>query len=554
MSESESARTIRELNEELERWKIEAEEHRQERERWRRESEEHRQERASVEVWQKQISNLERDLEVALFSLQSAEAKVIETKGDQEAVSIKFSEYEKTIETMKADLEDQKSTQEKAQEETTISHGIKVEGLEARNKELEKRLEQAQHEIDQLELQVVPAELQDIHQALFTANQNLEETKRKNEKLTADLAEANANVTRAQEDSSELLSKVSQLQDTIATHIRDNNTLKESLKEHGKCQENAEITAQHQQVLAQERDQKLRLEQALQEHQFQLHQVQQQVQLQQTQLLQQQTEIVNLRATVEVEQKQAALLQQKLQEEQRFNSLQFSRRVSGDGDMSGSFLMIDTVNTGGVSPGLVPMNMNSPESTMSAMSAMNTMASGAPLSRGTPAFSPSAHAALPPLNPSVKTQGLHNIRTFDGLSMTPMQTSPSQAVAAGSGSAGLPPTGVPSGGTTSESEPKPRMIHHGSSGSISGISTSSRLSIHGDSMPSPAATNQSVEELTAQLQGLLKEKEKLQADLSKIPISGGGPMARRKAEILEEQMDENERAISKVRYSIRLRS
>ncbi|KAI8362176.1 hypothetical protein B0O80DRAFT_94673 [Mortierella sp. GBAus27b] len=275
MSESESARTIRELNEELERWKIEAEEHRQERERWRRESEEHRQERASVEVWQKQISNLERDLEVALFSLQSAEAKVIETKGDQEAVSIKFSEYEKTIETMKADLEDQKSTQEKAQEETTISHGIKVEGLEARNKELEKRLEQAQHEIDQLELQVVPAELQDIHQALFTANQNLEETKRKNEKLTADLAEANANVTRAQEDSSELLSKVSQLQDTIATHIRDNNTLKESLKEHGKCQENveaislqhtkdleslqAEITAQHQQVLAQERDQKLRL-------------------------------------------------------------------------------------------------------------------------------------------------------------------------------------------------------------------------------------------------------------------------------------------------------
>jgi hypothetical protein len=31
-------------------------------------------------------------------------------------------------------------------------------------------------------------------------------------------------------------------------------------------------------------------------------------------------------------------------------------------------------------------------------------------------------------------------------------------------------------------------------------------------------------------------------------------MARRKAEILEEQMDENERAISKVRYSIRLRS
>lgn len=82
--------------------------------------------------------------------------------------------------------------------------------------DLEKRLEQAQNEIDQLELQVVPAELQDIHQALFTATQNLEETKRSNEKLSADLAESNANVTRVQEDSSQLLIKISQLQDTIA--------------------------------------------------------------------------------------------------------------------------------------------------------------------------------------------------------------------------------------------------------------------------------------------------------------------------------------------------
>jgi hypothetical protein len=63
-----------------------------------------------------------------------------------------------------------------------------------------------------------------------------------------------------------------------------------------------------------------------------------------------------------------------------------------------------------------------------------------------------------------------------------------------------------------------------------------------------------VDELTAQLHGLMKEKERLQADLSKIPISGGGPMMRRKAEMLEEQMDETERMMSKIRYSIRMRS
>jgi chromosome segregation ATPase len=82
--------------------------------------------------------------------------------------------------------------------------------------ELEKRLEQAQHEIDELELQVVPAELRDIHQALFSANQDLEEKKRANEKLNTELEEANTNVVRAQEDSSQLLIKISQLQDTIA--------------------------------------------------------------------------------------------------------------------------------------------------------------------------------------------------------------------------------------------------------------------------------------------------------------------------------------------------
>lgn len=134
---------IRELNEELERWKIEAEEHRKE--------------RVAVEVWRKQISNLERDLEVALDSLQSAEAKVIEsrreqetarikfseyektiedlqTKAEQEETNIKFSENEKTIESLKADFEALKSTKDKELEEATISHDLKLEGLESRNK------------------------------------------------------------------------------------------------------------------------------------------------------------------------------------------------------------------------------------------------------------------------------------------------------------------------------------------------------------------------------------------------------------------------------------
>lgn len=146
--------------------------------------------------------------------------------------------------------------------------------------------------------------------------------------------------------------------------------------------------------------------------------------------------------------------------------------------------------------------------------------------------------------------------------------------------------------TAQEIEVKPRMIHRGSSGSIPGVLSSSvgssgysnhhnsmggkRLSMHGDmfgSFTGPAsgsgsgvgtgsgtgtggAASQSatIEDLTVQLQGLMKEKERLQADLSKIPISGGGPMTRRKAEMLEEQMDETERAMSKIRYSIRMRS
>ena len=141
--ELESSRMIRELNEELERWKIEAEEHRKE--------------RVAAEVWRKQISNLERDLEVALDTLLSAVARVIESrleqetarikfseyekaiedlqfKAEQEATNIKFSENEKMIESLKADFEALKSTKDKELEEATISHNLKLEGIESRNK------------------------------------------------------------------------------------------------------------------------------------------------------------------------------------------------------------------------------------------------------------------------------------------------------------------------------------------------------------------------------------------------------------------------------------
>lgn len=75
---------------------------------------------------------------------------------------------------------------------------------------------QAQQEIEQLELQVVPADLQDVHQALFSATQDLEEANRLKDKLKIELAEEKAKVTREQEDSGQLLVKLSQLQDTIA--------------------------------------------------------------------------------------------------------------------------------------------------------------------------------------------------------------------------------------------------------------------------------------------------------------------------------------------------
>ncbi|KAG0367015.1 hypothetical protein BGZ54_004553 [Gamsiella multidivaricata] len=565
----ESSSTIRELTEELEHWKAEAQGYRQE--------------RVAVETWRKQVSDLERDLETALDSLQSAEARVIETTAVQAATGSKLTAYEKIVEDLKTNLANARTANEKALEETAASQKRELAEMETRNKELEMKLTQAQQEVDQLELQVVPAELQDVHQALFSATQELDEAKRHIEKLGAELCEEKVKVAREQEDSGQLLGKISQLQDTIANHLRDNNALKDAVKEHESCQENAEIASQqhkqevgdlkneilsHQQSLTQEKEQRARLEQALQEQQYQLHQLQQQVQMQQTQLLQQQTEIVNLRASLEVEQRQAVLFQQRLQEEQRLNNPHFGRRVSMDGELNGSFLMIENSNSAGPNTGI--MNMGAADGTMGSMGASTApmmMHGGLPSSQ---TLSTSGSNVMSPMNPTMMPSGLQNIRNFDGASPS-ILTNNQLNMSATQAAAALPPTAGPLSTSTGgmvvsaaltgimDTEPRPTMNHRGSAGSISGIlSTGSpnnnRSSIHGDPLPSSAGATQSVEELTAQLQSLLKEKERLQADLSKIPISGGGPMTRRKAEMLEEQMDETERAISKIRYNIRMRS
>jgi hypothetical protein len=67
-----------------------------------------------------------------------------------------------------------------------------------------------------LELQTAPTEVLDIQQSLFSATQDLEESKFLIEKLKADLAEEKSKIAREQEDSGQLLVKISQLQVTIA--------------------------------------------------------------------------------------------------------------------------------------------------------------------------------------------------------------------------------------------------------------------------------------------------------------------------------------------------
>lgn len=65
-------------------------------------------------------------------------------------------------------------------------------------------------------MQTVPAELQDVHQAHFQATQELEQVKSENQKLIKELSEEKSKVTQEQEESGNLLVKLSQLQEIIA--------------------------------------------------------------------------------------------------------------------------------------------------------------------------------------------------------------------------------------------------------------------------------------------------------------------------------------------------
>ncbi|KAF8943576.1 hypothetical protein BGZ47_005291 [Haplosporangium gracile] len=570
---NDSGRAAKEMEEELERWKIEVRELRQE--------------RVATDGWRKQISDLERDLETALDSLQSAEAKVIELRSEQQSTAAamkdhedaqeKLAAYELTVDQLEADIELIRGEKEKALEDAATNQKEQLVQLESRNQELEQKLTQAQQDIEQLELQAAPLEVQEVQQSLFSATQDLEESKLVIEKLKTELAEEKAKIAREQEDAGQLLVKLSQLQDTIANQLRENNSLKEVVKDHEKCTENAETVeyqhkkeimrlqkeiADQQKALAQEKEQKTKLEMVIQEHQYQSHQfqqqLQQQLQLQQTQLLQQQTEIVNLRVSLEVEQNQSALWQRQHQEEQRLNhASSFGRRVSLDhnGDINGSFTMGDSsttlssavgVPTGipGAGLGLMNMGLNLNMGVAIGGVGSDNKMSSSPLTSTPPAM----------VGGPLGGQGIKMSMLSNQINMS------NSAAAALPPGAQLPPMGGMASAAIGEVEVKPRMIHRGSSGSVNGIN---RHSMHGDiffgsassvtAAPAPGPF-QTVDELTAQLHGLMKEKERLQADLSKIPISGGGPMMRRKAEMLEEQMDETERMMSKIRYSIRMRS
>ncbi|SAM00424.1 hypothetical protein [Absidia glauca] len=65
------------------------------------------------------------------------------------------------------------------------------------------------------------------------------------------------------------------------------------------------------------------------------------------------------------------------------------------------------------------------------------------------------------------------------------------------------------------------------------------------------STGSSPYALDDELMTLTKEREKLQSDYSKIPLSGGGPTSRRRKEQLEEMLDEVDSQLSKVKQKIR---
>lgn len=111
---------ISELTEELERWKTEVREYRQE--------------RVMVDTWRKQISDLERDLEVALETLQTAEGKVIETKAEKNReIQMRLVEHQAIVDKLQAEVEKEKLGREKAlqEKERSEQQKAKIEELES---------------------------------------------------------------------------------------------------------------------------------------------------------------------------------------------------------------------------------------------------------------------------------------------------------------------------------------------------------------------------------------------------------------------------------------
>lgn len=121
-TEEMAAAMINELTEELERWKTEVREYRQE--------------RVMVETWRKQISDLERDLEVALETLQTAESKAIETKAEKDReIQTHLAEHQVIVDKLQAKVKTEQLEREKASQEQERSEQrkAKIEALESLN-------------------------------------------------------------------------------------------------------------------------------------------------------------------------------------------------------------------------------------------------------------------------------------------------------------------------------------------------------------------------------------------------------------------------------------
>lgn len=228
-------------------------------------------------------------------------------------------------------------------------------------------------------------------------------------------------------------------------------------------------------------------EKSLQESQVHSYQLQQQLQMQQAQLLQQQTEIVNLRAALEVEQKQSAMLLQQQSAIAAVSAPHFGRRVSLDGELNGSFLMVETSNAFNSGAGINSLVSNQGDgSTMiSASHSYNASANASSfntvgtVSATTPTMTHS-NASLPPLsrnfeNPSLVSQSSHSMGMNAALPPTSAGISSNASIPAYTPLGGMTSTSQQSG---YEVEVKPRMIHRGSSGSLSGAGN--RMSMHGD--------------------------------------------------------------------------